>query len=71
MDKGDWGSWGEKSRTAKLNEAQVRNIKKLLRQGVTYRELAVTFGVSLGTIAGIAKRQTWIHVKETDDDTEI
>jgi DNA-binding XRE family transcriptional regulator len=43
---------------AKLTESDVRNIKRLLRRGVTQTSLALMYGVSKTTVCYISKGKT-------------
>lgn len=52
-------------RAAKLNEEQVLQIKKLIREGLSTRSLAKTFGVSKSAIADISRGRCWSHVMIT------
>lgn len=54
---------GERSRSAKLTEDQVREIRHLYSKGgVTRERLAVRFGVSPATVSHITTRRNWRHV---------
>lgn len=53
---------GERNHAAKLTEAQVVEIKRLLLRGAGYRFLAERYGVTKTTIASIAKNKSWRHV---------
>ena len=53
---------GSKHAGAKLNEAQVAEIKSLLRSGETRTRIARLFGVVPGTIGMIAVGKNWSHV---------
>lgn len=53
---------GEQNPAAKLTEAQVVEIRRLLARGAGYRFLARRYGVSAQTIGAIARGQTWRHV---------
>lgn len=55
---------GEKSATAKLTEAQVRDILRLRAEGLTMRILAGRFGVAPSTIQSIVERRNWRHLEE-------
>jgi DNA invertase Pin-like site-specific DNA recombinase len=59
----NWGQRGSKAPTAKLNEEQVREIKRLIRKGVRYQDIAEQYGVGKSTIANIATGLRWSHVK--------
>lgn len=49
--------------TNKLNENQVREIRKKFENGVTNKELSIEYKVSKSTIHEIVHRFTWKHVK--------
>lgn len=54
---------GEKSPRAKLNEMQVRVIRRLLEsKSMTRKEIADIFDVRPGTIGHIKKGKTWRHL---------
>lgn len=53
--------------TAKLNEANVLEIKKLLRLGELHHKLAKQFSVSRFCISSIANGRSWKHVKIEED----
>lgn len=58
-----WGQRGSKVPSAKLNEDQVREIKRLIRMGIRYQDIAEQYGVGKTTIANIATGLRWSHVK--------
>lgn len=51
--------FGETTPAAKLNNQQVRLIRRLRHHGSTYRELANWFGVGYGAIANIIRGKNW------------
>ena len=54
---------GEKHHEAKLTETQVREIRiKYANGGITYRQLALEYGVSYSIIGYIIRRKTWFHI---------
>ena len=54
---------GEKAGKAKLNENQVREIRRLYLEGnITYRELGQKFGVTQSPIRAIVQRKHWTHL---------
>jgi DNA-binding NarL/FixJ family response regulator len=55
--------WFPKNRSAKLTEGQVREIKILLSEGVTQKEIAKKFKVTNGCISAIATGKSWNKVK--------
>jgi NUMOD4 motif/HNH endonuclease len=50
---------GTRHRSAKLTEGKVREIRKLITQGISHRELAAKFNVSPSSIYLIIKRTNW------------
>jgi hypothetical protein len=54
---------GSLNANAKLQEEQVKQVKRLLNQGEGQSAIAVTFGVSKHAIHLIAKGKSWAHVK--------
>ncbi len=58
------GKFGEQHGRAKLDDAQVRDIWRLLTAGrVLHAEIARRYGVSRGRISDIAAGKTWKHVR--------
>jgi len=55
---------GSKSPTSKLNEDDVRLIKRLLRMGLDPREIAKQYNVVPGTIYNIKSLRSWSHIDE-------
>lgn len=56
--------YGSKVPTSKLNELQVRIIKKLLEYGnLTHKEIGEIFGVTRECISRISRNETWKHIK--------
>lgn len=55
---------GENSSHAKLNEEQVRLIRKIYKEDkkISYKQLGEMFNVSRKTIEGIVNRRKWKHV---------
>jgi DNA invertase Pin-like site-specific DNA recombinase len=58
-----WGQRGSKVPSAKLNEDQVREIKRLIQTGIRYQDIAEQYGVGKTTTANIATGLRWSHVK--------
>ena len=59
---------GEKCSTAKLNEMQVCEIRRLLEsKSMTQKEIAKIFGVSRGNITHINTRKTWGHLESNKE----
>lgn len=54
---------GEKSRTAKLTDVGVRNIRLRIKKGQTLQRIADTFGVSKKLILLVKQQKIWRHVK--------
>lgn len=55
-------SKGTNNNFAKLNEDQVVNIKKMLKEKAKQQEIADKYHVSKRTIEAIASRQNWSHI---------
>lgn len=53
---------GEKSGKAKLTEAQVREIRKLSREEISFALIAKRFGVDQKTVRNIVRKKLWAHV---------
>lgn len=53
---------GERIGSAKLDEEQVREIRRRLAAGEGQYDLAASFGVTQSNISMIAQRSTWRHV---------
>ena len=53
---------GESSKTAKLTEEQVRQIRTLRSSGADLRILAAQFRVSESTISAICSGKRWAHI---------
>jgi hypothetical protein len=53
---------GEQINTAKLTEDKVREIRRLFKDGQTFQDLAVKFGVTPSNISYIVRGLTWRHV---------
>jgi predicted DNA-binding protein (UPF0251 family) len=53
---------GEESNTAVLTEENVKQIRTLAENNVTYVAIAKQFGVHKDTIYRIVKRKSWSHV---------
>jgi group I intron endonuclease len=54
---------GAKAYGSILDDDKVREIKKLLAEGLYQKDIAKLFGVSIPTISMIATGKTWTHVK--------
>jgi len=61
--KRSYRAHGSKNASSKLTERKVRNIKRLLQQGVTYSQLSRAYKVATSTIGRIARDTHWKHVK--------
>ncbi len=55
---------GEKVNTAKLNEEQVREIRRLRTQGLTQQAIADMFGLAQTAVGKIVLRRNWKHVSD-------
>lgn len=54
---------GQEHPGAKLTDGDVREIRRLVAQGVTQREIGRRYGVSRSTIGLIVRGKTWGHVR--------
>lgn len=54
---------GESNPNAKLTEKEVREIRRLRKQGITLKEVAAKFGVTFGLVSAIARGRAWKHVR--------
>lgn len=55
---------GEKSGTAKLTEAVVRQIRELYRMGVPRKKIAEDLAVNWWTLRDVVTRKTWNHLSD-------
>lgn len=55
---------GERNRTAKATETQVKEIRLLADQGQPTKEIASKYGFSYGLVYKIAKRESWKYLEE-------
>lgn len=62
---------GEKASTAKLSEAQVKEIILQLQNGDFHTDIANKYGVSVSTINDIARHKTWCHLTNGIDFPKI
>lgn len=53
---------GERNGMAKLNEQQAREIKKLLKTGMTHKEIGLRYGVSRSNVGAIANGKRWGNI---------
>ena len=53
---------------SKLTEDNIRDIRRLGREGHSQMEIASRFGISQPYVWGILHRMNWAWVKEVDDD---
>lgn len=56
--------FGVKNQNAKLNDDQIRAIRRLRKAGESREVLAKLFNVSPFTVAQIYNRHAWKHVKD-------
>lgn len=58
-----WTPWrGERNKSAKLTEDDVREIRNLLAGGAKQKDLCSRYGISTGAMSAVATRQHWRHV---------
>lgn len=55
-------SKGEKRPNSKLKECDVLEMRKLSKEGVSYRELGERYNVSKSTVSAIINRKMWKHI---------
>ncbi len=55
---------GSRARASKLNESQVRRIRRLAAKRTAYQHIAESFGITKATVCDIHCRRTWKHLKE-------
>ncbi len=53
---------GSRNAAAKLNEQQVLEIKKNLKQGFSYKEIQEIYHISNATVSNISTEKNWKHV---------
>lgn len=58
-----WTHRGMLVGTAKLTDAQVRDMRVRRSEGALLREIAVEFGTSVGNVQTIVTRHSWRHVE--------
>lgn len=58
---------GESHPCAKLTEGDVREIRKLRKEGYSYNRLAKHFKVSVGSIRQVTDGRSWKHVADESD----
>lgn len=54
---------GEKHKQAKLTEADVSEIIRLIEDGVSGSKISKQFGISKGNVSMIAQGRTWVHLE--------
>jgi hypothetical protein len=54
---------GSRNGAARLNEEKVKQIKILLKEGITQRAIAKRYGVHQATIWRISKGRKWNHIQ--------
>jgi len=53
---------GEKNKNVKMTEELVLKLREDRKQGCTYDDLKVKYGISKATVAQIVTRKTWTHI---------
>jgi hypothetical protein len=53
---------GSKNPRAMLDEVQVEIIKEMINEGISFKEILLTFDMSLNTLKGISAGYSWKHV---------
>jgi DNA-binding XRE family transcriptional regulator len=64
VERGRLDFQGEKNKRAKLTKEDVKEVRKMLDNGMTQREVGDNFGVSRGCIADIDQGRSWSHVDD-------
>lgn len=59
-----WKPIGSKHPRALIDEEDVKEIKKLLKCGMTHKNIAKKFNVKISLISDISCKRTWIHVTD-------
>lgn len=59
---------GRRNGAAKLQDEQVREIRRLHRMGMSQSELARLFGIARSTTQSLLKGETWGHVADGKED---
>ena len=62
-NKGHKNSVGSKNTMSVLKEDDIREIRKLKKQGLTLKQIGDIFNVHFATIGYIVQGKTWSHVK--------
>jgi hypothetical protein len=57
---------GERNAHARLTTPEVRDIRRLVRSGISQRRVAAQFNVHFGTVSDIIRRRRWAHVSDED-----
>jgi hypothetical protein len=53
---------GETSGTHKLKEKDIKNIRKLSKEGKNYKEISEIFGIHRSTVGQIVRNERWKHL---------
>lgn len=57
--------FGEDNSQSVLTEQDVREIRKLRKDGNTYTSIAKIFGVNIQTVCNVCSGKSWSHVKDS------
>jgi hypothetical protein len=68
MVKKNRSAKGENHSQAKLKDAQVKQIKLLIKRNVTIKAIAWLYDVAPATIRDIAKGKTWTHLERATNE---
>jgi hypothetical protein len=63
MAKKKRSTFGERNPQAKLTEKQVKQIKLMLKKGISSPIIAIKYGVTSGAIRSIATQRIWSHIE--------
>lgn len=57
-----YGKMGEKNHNAVMTEQDIKEIRRLRREGINLSVIAIRYGLSRSTISRIVNRKAWSHV---------
>jgi HNH endonuclease len=57
-----WQPKGQVNRSARLTDAQIREIRQHFRDGLLQREIAAIYGLSEGYVSSIVRGRNWSHI---------
>ena len=54
------------SKTAKLNETKIKEIRNLLKDGLTQKEVSIKYNVTIATISRVQNKKIWSFVEDDE-----